>query len=148
MGAQPCWTEGHTPQRCCDQRKGMTGDALCWAGNFSFDACCLGKVGGEAVANTHQDAPSQHGDCWTDGHTLQLCCDTRKGSTGDDLCWSGSYSYETCCLGRSAKVLDQRASNLCWSDGHTPQQCCDTRKGLKGDELCWAGKFSFETCCV
>eukprot|EP00927_Polykrikos_kofoidii_P006270 TRINITY_DN12549_c0_g3_i1.p1 TRINITY_DN12549_c0_g3~~TRINITY_DN12549_c0_g3_i1.p1 ORF type:complete len:950 (+),score=118.71 TRINITY_DN12549_c0_g3_i1:76-2925(+) len=38
-------------------------------------------------------------DCWTGGHTADLCCDVRLSPTGRAECWDGYYTFAKCCIG-------------------------------------------------
>ncbi|CAJ1368843.1 unnamed protein product, partial [Effrenium voratum] len=39
-----CWALGFTPDFCCDLELGPSGNADCWAGPYSFTACCRGPT--------------------------------------------------------------------------------------------------------
>ena len=39
-----CWALGFTPEFCCDlEQFGPSGNAACWDGPYTFDACCRGE---------------------------------------------------------------------------------------------------------
>lgn len=43
LGNQECWdaADGYDFPRCCDLRKGDTGDTACWSDGYDYDSCCL-----------------------------------------------------------------------------------------------------------
>jgi len=38
-----CWTEGITPELCCDQRLGPRGNPDCWDAEYTYERCCEPK---------------------------------------------------------------------------------------------------------
>lgn len=37
-------------------------------------------------------------ECWKDGFTFSLCCDSRYGKRGNAKCWDSVFSYSRCCV--------------------------------------------------
>ena len=38
-GRSLCWDKTHTFARCCDTKKGSTGDTTCWTKDWNYDTC-------------------------------------------------------------------------------------------------------------
>jgi len=135
-----CWYGLLQPQACCDLRKGLTGDTVCWDGPFNFDSCCPNEAA--------QVKQQKQANCWLGGIPSAVCCDVRKGRGGDPACWDETYTFEMCCPNEAAFIENAHTSE-CWSGGTPGSQaaCCDVRKGVQGDTVCWDAVFTFDLCC-
>eukprot|EP00747_Dinoflagellata_sp_TGD_P093196 gnl/TRDRNA2_/TRDRNA2_165683_c1_seq1.p2 gnl/TRDRNA2_/TRDRNA2_165683_c1~~gnl/TRDRNA2_/TRDRNA2_165683_c1_seq1.p2 ORF type:complete len:155 (+),score=27.69 gnl/TRDRNA2_/TRDRNA2_165683_c1_seq1:157-621(+) len=131
-----CWAGVVKPSVCCDRRKGPRGDAGCWGDVYTFESCCTPAVLKEVELAEIQQS------CFLGMITPEVCCDTRKGPTGDTECWSPPYTFKTCCPAEARAFRES-----CWVGGINADICCDLRKGPRGDNGCWGGDFTFETCC-
>eukprot|EP00927_Polykrikos_kofoidii_P006269 TRINITY_DN12549_c0_g2_i1.p1 TRINITY_DN12549_c0_g2~~TRINITY_DN12549_c0_g2_i1.p1 ORF type:complete len:830 (+),score=78.13 TRINITY_DN12549_c0_g2_i1:97-2586(+) len=95
-----CWSEGYTAEWCCDVSISPSGRRECWAGSFTFAACC----GGEAPA---VQAKKVLPDCKASSWPRTLCCDrkVKLPLEGKSRCWGfgidrpqkGSPRENECC---------------------------------------------------
>ena len=170
-GRSTCWSAEYPFSRCCDTRKGPTGDKSCWGAHFNYKWCwceapkncsgayreCTGACTKQYVWNTTNAEA-----CVTQvprRGALEVCqkgegeCATAARNCAQPLAPEGGTNG-TCrgplAHGRSCDLRCKK-NYLMYGTGH-PQCHNGTVKGLvfckwNGKQSCWNKQYTYSRCC-